>query len=1146
MKNLSVKKKLQVASAIVASILLLTHIMPVIPTLAFDPLSEQSSEQEEVQASSDIDAELDLALEDETDQEDPVTEPAQVEEPESAATEPHTEPTTEARSAPATESTTIPTSQHETEPATEPVTEPVTEPTTEAVTIPTSEHEAEQTTTPTTPTTQTTTPATPSTTVPTTAKTEPATEPPTTPVTESPTTPATMPATEAATPQTTQPSAPPTEPTSVEPEMDNAVVETPDTVDYTDAGPFLNSQATLMDATPPPNMGVNAFNTSSINAIDGRETFSNGIGMGKYILHTTDPDQRTLRLETYTSGTVTSDEVGIPLDIMLVLDVSGSMAYDFHREAGNSNQRYNALKSSVTNFINEVHGHADEFDVTHRIGIVSYSTNVNTIINMQQLRTAAQRNSIRNTFNSNLPTPNGATRIDLGTERGVSLLNGVSSSLPSDPQGVTRGRVMIVFTDGAPTSSFDYDINVATRAIEDTRAIKHNTTVYTVGIFSGANPAEMYGSTGFATVSNGTIGSRWTNTIAGSWFGVGQPSPQQWIGVEVPAVNRFMNLLSSNSNNASTLGLSLYNQTRSQGGTTYRDYGYQVNTSSAKDRNGYYLSASDATSLNAVFQSIVDSISAPTIELPTSTTEIRDTLTEQFKFPAGFSPANVRVSTYESLGKDGSGNWIFSNTPTASPNPHLNGVTVTVDGKAVVINGYNFNANYVTEDPKDGAQDRGRKLVFEFEIEREPTFFGGNSVPTNAAHAGIFNKTVGTAYATFPRVITNPRLKFDYSVANQAIYLGNLVDLAESVTFLTDASVPYKPDGANNAYADIEYSLYDGTELLAVYTVPAGTDLTAGGGGIWSQVYKRPTINKAYEVKVTVKPSLTPQTSEQGVVNLSIGPRDLGVEIYRPKINADDTTIYYGETLDMTALYTTEFDGTTYTDPSRVHPVTWHRDMTGPNYTTDLPAAPPPQVDFRKPDKMDLPAAYDLAAFTPEQDTPFRLDVHLIAFEDHTLTPLHLNEASTDGRHAAPNSDFNFNILLRYLRLTVEKQMKQGEHLLDPNQTFIFEVKRTHSGQTSTWLIAIQGVGSRSLTGLPVGTYQVTELTEWSWRYTPDQVSKSATLSKTNHHATVVFKNKLTDDQWLSGDSSVVNIFDAVAPRPLTIGGVSDEDKKKP
>ncbi len=73
--------------------------------------------------------------------------------------------------------------------------------------------------------------------------------------------------------------------------------------------------------------------------------------------------------------------------------------------------------------------------------------------------------------------------------------------------------------------------------------------------------------------------------------------------------------------------------------------------------------------------------------------------------------------------------------------------------------------------------------------------------------------------------------------------------------------------------------------------------------------------------------------------------------------------------------------------------------------------------------------------------------------------------------------------------------------------------------------VAISGQGSVTVTGLPVGSYTVTELTGWSWRYEPDRASAAVVLQPGKDN-TVTFMNEKTNLYWLDGDSCKDNIFD--------------------
>lgn len=105
---------------------------------------------------------------------------------------------------------------------------------------------------------------------------------------------------------------------------------------------------------------------------------SEGITVNKYISVDDDGDYR-LTMEAYASDKVTSSTTTKPLDIVLVLDVSGSMDDDFNGDStwNNQSKRITALKTAVTSFIDNVAENAEETDANHQIGIVTFASDAN-------------------------------------------------------------------------------------------------------------------------------------------------------------------------------------------------------------------------------------------------------------------------------------------------------------------------------------------------------------------------------------------------------------------------------------------------------------------------------------------------------------------------------------------------------------------------------------------------------------------------------------------------------------------------------------------------------------------------------------------------------------------------------------------------
>ena len=103
---------------------------------------------------------------------------------------------------------------------------------------------------------------------------------------------------------------------------------------------------------------------------------------------------------------------------------------------------------------------------------------------------------------------------------------------------------------------------------------------------------------------------------------------------------------------------------------------------------------------------------------------------------------------------------------------------------------------------------------------------------------------------------------------------------------------------------------------------------------------------------------------------------------------------------------------------------------------------------------------------------------------------------------------------------------KTGCEDIDENQSFLFKVE----GEGFSTTVAIKGNTSVKITGLKVGTYTVTEITDWSWRYTNKDYVKSAdiTPTKPDDVYTFNFANTRSITKWLGGDAYSKNVFGTI------------------
>lgn len=112
--------------------------------------------------------------------------------------------------------------------------------------------------------------------------------------------------------------------------------------------------------------------------------------------------------------------------------------------------------------------------------------------------------------------------------------------------------------------------------------------------------------------------------------------------------------------------------------------------------------------------------------------------------------------------------------------------------------------------------------------------------------------------------------------------------------------------------------------------------------------------------------------------------------------------------------------------------------------------------------------------------------------------------------------------------LTTLNIHKTGFDAADAGTTFIFRIKGTDGNTKNIDLrvtIHCDLVTNVTVADLPVGSYTVTEESDWSWRYKPKNGEQTITLDPDGTKNVLTFENVREDDKWLSGDAYNTNLF---------------------
>ena len=613
----------------------------------------------------------------------------------------------------------------------------------------------------------------------------------------------------------------------------------------------------------------------------------------------------SLKLEAYATGDVkTTPDTVAPMDIVLVLDQSGSMAENFgnsvqlknadkmkgetagyyiyssddtyylvkynastkmwQRSSNGTNwskisnlnttvhvSRLGALKDAVTTFVNSIQENANEYNVDHRIAMIGFASknseyyntelltgvtiqekSVNTIysaddwngyylypnakryIGASNPTNADYQNSLVNvrTNTESLTKAIDALTAHGGTQTndGLKIAKNVFDNNPL-ADSTSRKRVVVLFTDG------DTDSDRST-TIQTAYSLKQaNASVYTVGIFDGANP----------TLDQNRAGK----------------------------ANNFMHYLSSNYPNANS----------------WYSPGTGTRPSTDKD-DSFYLAASDADSLSNVFSTIQGSITGSSRVNLTATAVLKDVVSDKFTVPANVA---LSAASYACTGKADDGSFTWSEPPSQTYNPERDGQTVTVTG-------FDYKENYVA---MLGDEPHGQKLVLTISglIPKD----SGEQVFSNTDVSGVYdNGTSETPVARFPMPSTN------IPVYTKVLDFSMTAKIATSVQQYSTKTNRY---GAFSTGSDLTYKLgnrvadgnlvFDGVDSVLFYGDynDDGSDTTAR----WNKVNVIPANNVYFDDNLLNEQS-TFTDSDQGY-DAAVNNATYGVEQVDDKTSREFT-----------------------------------------------------------------------------------------------------------------------------------------------------------------------------------------------------------------------------------------------------------------
>ena len=591
----------------------------------------------------------------------------------------------------------------------------------------------------------------------------------------------------------------------------------------------------------------------------------------------------TVRLESYATGSVTTTQTPVPMDIVLVLDVSGSMDEEI---ASYTYQATRKTSWSVKDVYNDYYDWGWRTDVTYYAkvddeyypvfykekwvsqgwfkGYSEYWLEANNQVLGHKVTDSTWENTVYNQALYTRKTDPSKTTKKLDAMK--SAVNNFIDSVAAQKNGDTpvAHRISIVkFAGNSKEKVGNHTYNDG--SYNYTQKVAELTDVTAEGSVDSLKRAVNALKAGGATAAdwgmqkakdvltkrekkeNPSIVIMFTdgepNHENGYWASVAGDTVQAAKGLKdggtkVYTIGMFKDLQPSNADKVDTY-MNGVSSNYPEAVKAYNDSGVTLGN---RAEGNYYFKADNASDLEQVFQTISESTTV------TSPLDASAVVVDNVPSNFALTENSVKVYTADYTGKTGEElNW-----GTATPATPAQGISSTStkndDGSQTIsATGFNFSKNWCGV---DGDKHRGQKLIIEFTIER--TNYGGTQ-PTNA---GAYIKAgkeaneepiISLKDPQVPVTVWLPERSNPYT--DTKTYDGAGFDIKSEISEIIAALVPV--DCKNNKFISLTYEIKDSSnKTVGTYTIPAG-QTTGRWGDTSTNITTGPNIGD-YKYTITV------------------------------------------------------------------------------------------------------------------------------------------------------------------------------------------------------------------------------------------------------------------------------------------------------
>lgn len=519
-----------------------------------------------------------------------------------------------------------------------------------------------------------------------------------------------------------------------------------------------------------PSFAADEDSTGTGTAVTGGSTNTPGLELRKVY----DPSTGLLTLEAYATGSTTTTTSTAPVDIVLVLDVSGSMdesivsytytpVYEINSDGTYYYQDANGQYQQAYYCDGEYYYSWRENGTNHTPGW--YTENHQSWGQCQgesgtRLTPKTSADSTGTQFYTR--TQSTTKKIDALRSAVNGFIDSVAAKSADSQIAIVKfagDKRDIVGNDTYREDGYTYNYSQIVKnltTVDATGADALKTAVSALRA-AGATAAD-YGMQHAQTIITGAANNGRQKVVV--MFTDGEPNHNNGFSNSVAnAAISASKAMKNNGNGATVYTIGCFGGTPGSNVTDYMNYvssnypnATSMTNAGTKASDNFYKTVGSTADLDAIFQEISQTAGGATLTLG-SETVLKDVVSEYFDLPENAS-SMITAQSYSCTGFDADGHPTWSNTPDAAS------YAVKVDGKNVSVTGFDYSANWVGKDTTTGVMHTpGKKLVVTIPIQDNGTGMG--TVPTNGTDSAVYDKddkqvcafAVPTAYFPYFTVV---------------------------------------------------------------------------------------------------------------------------------------------------------------------------------------------------------------------------------------------------------------------------------------------------------------------------------------------------------------------------------------------------------